>query len=80
MRRVCKTARSFRAKARDQSFRCDHLVPADPIVLRICRELQAAWTAERRSPNKAVLVRQFERQGWQFLVDYLATLESPVEP
>jgi hypothetical protein len=55
-------------------FVADHR-PADPVVLRLFTDLQAARRVQRRVPAKAERARLFERMAWTELMKYLLTLD-----
>jgi hypothetical protein len=58
--------------------------PADPIVSRLFRDIQAArlihrWATATGKKAKAAHARRFEQTAWRYLMQYLTTLECDPE-
>jgi len=51
--------------------------PADPVVLRLFRDLQLAEWTRHHNRKRTKEANQFEREAWDYLLTYLTTLERP---
>jgi hypothetical protein len=48
---------------------------ADPVVLRLFKDLHAAWDVQKRFPHKRGKAAMFERMAWAELMKYLSTFD-----
>jgi hypothetical protein len=59
------------------SWVADDPLPADPFVIEAFDDVLLAKRTRKRDPSKIKIMNELERTAWQFLCDYLATLERP---
>jgi hypothetical protein len=66
----------------DEDYEPIEVIPADPVFIRLCLDLQIARRAQKRNrpcPPHIMDAWEFERQAWGYLMQYLTTLECPPE-